>query len=468
MKRSRDKYNNRKDKRFLFKIAAAFLLVFTCTLGASPSNANNENVIDLGENGAQSAENFNNPFEEFQNAQENVQTQIDRITDLREGLSGNIQETLDNLDIQTNEQLKGILGDAQNAQDLVENILGNIVSQNPTTQQMADTLQAILDFFNFGGDMPDDVAQQVLQAIGADLGIQQQIVAANNGRIKYRRSAPPTTGACDINVMNLMRGRGAFEGQQDLVTAQILYVHDSVIELTCADQFAGIAAREAPRFFTGNDGWNMAKFPYSVGGGAGLMHMMLDPQSISALMESVVTKTLASYVENQFPQTFLGNTSPLDYTPSGNIPGSSYTCDMMQQLWNEVKCASFADASYFGPSGPFVSFEEMVLVGDPRVHWQACDNPGIVQADLNMLANEGFAYTGLYPATLPSNDTTTPGICNYALPPLPTGVVSTKVVAIDINGVSQIDEYDAHFCASPSCMYDYENGECVATVAPLP
>jgi hypothetical protein len=235
------------------------------------------------------------------------------------------------------------------------------------------------------------------------------------------------------------------------------------------------------------------------------MNMNPDPFSLDMVLEDVVIKSLNSYVNNQYPNFFLGDTTTINDSISNAIGSAAYTCQKMSNVWQVAKCTNFADSRYFNidrdgnPANdkdygaPFYTFQDMINEGDPRVQYERCDDTGLFNVDLAMTEDRYFQFSGIEPAFW---DT---GITNYSdfltemqagniytiyggsgvpasgsgytlpelvsdqvcdgLAPIRTGI---KVVLVDDYGQSteNITEYDEHFCANPGCYYDHTADEC--------
>ncbi len=268
--------------------------------------------------------------------------------------------------------------------------------------------------------------------------------------------------ACDPEVYVVMRGRAAMEAQEDIVASEmVIHRPDSVMEYTCLDEFIGFTAERADTFFSGRNTWSSSgsrgNIALSNGTNVGI-NVFLDPTSLDQILEETVVASIFNYVSQQFPLTFLGDTSGgLDGTVSPTIGGATYTCSAMNNVWQIAKCENFADPRFFTGPGPFYTYNEMIPnTNDPRTQYSACNDTGLYDVDIEVMTNAGLAYHGSVPATLPGidiNDYVNPSEVCTGLAPISTGVNVVNIINFGQAG-EIIQEYEEHFCANPSCYYD--------------
>jgi murein DD-endopeptidase MepM/ murein hydrolase activator NlpD len=311
-----------------------------------------------------------------------------------------------------------------------------------------------------------------------------------SGRVTDRMSTDRFDQACDANVYQVIQQRAHFKVQENYVVSELLVKKpDSVMEYTCADQYAGIANQMGGRIFSNSTTWA----PRAVMSSTGipmLMNVSMDTRSLQMSLENTVTAAMKEYVRGNFPMGFLAGTGGGDYSPSGSLPGGFYTCSNMMQVWQTAKCTNFGEAKDFGSAGPFVTFQELAMGNDPRTHGKACNNTGLIPTDLNQLRNELFMYNGLEPAFFNQaaqaggyqafiqaefgnifqqatgagqgvfvpymHEYHQPGRCEL-MPPIPTGILVAKVENAG-QATSRVKTYDEYFCPTPGCYYVAPSG----------
>lgn len=269
--------------------------------------------------------------------------------------------------------------------------------------------------------------------------------------------------ACNLDVFVAMRGRAAMEAQEDIVASEMV-VHrpDSVMEYTCLDQYMGFTAERADTFFSARTNWQGTTIALWDGTDVAI-NVFLDPTSLDQILEETVVRSIFDYVSQQFPLAFLGDTSGgLDSSISNTIGGASYTCTTMSDVWLIAKCENFADSRYFTGPGPFYTFNEMIPnTNDPRTQYNACNDTGLMDVDIQAMTNAGFAYFGNNPATLPGiniHDYVDPAVCT-GLEPIQTGI--NVLYFDDFSLPTEVAvEYEEYFCPNPGCYYDHTSGTC--------
>lgn len=328
-----------------------------------------------------------------------------------------------------------------------------------------------------------------------------------------------TTGACDVDVFTLLRAKGAFEAQEDVIYSEMaIHKPDSVLEYSCFNQFMNHTATPGAAIFSETDafsgpmggllgailGVTGRPVPYRLGriNIPMFLNTRLAPASMDIALGGTVMTTMGYYLNFQFPHNLGGGTTEVTNSIEGLIGNQGYNCDIMQTIWTASKCQNFSDTTYMDTEkGPFFQFEEMIAEtgdpNDPRTQRGECIDTGMYEQDIMRLQNVNFG-NGLEPAYFNTaastpedfgsilgsmfgglfgglfgddegggpdlesgvtlSDMTDPEQCDV-LPPISTGL-SVMFVENPGEATENVVQFEEHFCSNPGCHYDYEADEC--------
>ena len=154
-------------------------------------------------------------------------------------------------------------------------------------------------------------------------------------------AAAPTT-PCDPEYMDALEARAWLEAQREIAQNQNLIVKpDSVLEYSCFDRFLLEIADDASNQFSETTRWG--DIPD------------LDSTSQDSALGRLILTGLTSYIEENFPHTFLGGRSTIDNVMTSNPQASgsyTYTCDRMRAAWEAAKCMNFFNRISQDPNAP--------------------------------------------------------------------------------------------------------------------
>lgn len=241
------------------------------------------------------------------------------------------------------------------------------------------------------------------------------------------------TSSCDCQTWESLESRGWLEAQREITQNQNLIAKpDSVLEYSCLDQFANVAA---------GPGANSFSDTMVFGPVAGRT-----PLSTDLALTAVVGASNATYGA-QYSHTFLGGRATVDHALPPVVVGGAYSCTAMRMAWEAARCSNFMA----WPQDEFFTFEEHAAdekrrlptpcAGDSRWTGQiqrALTNP---PWQAQFAGPAGTTYSGIVRQL-------TPGACG--LPPnggmaIPTGITINTL---------QRGTYQDAFCTNPGCHYD--------------
>ncbi len=256
---------------------------------------------------------------------------------------------------------------------------------------------------------------------------------------------------CDPQFMQALESRAWLEAQREITQNQNLIAKpDSVLEYSC---FIGFLNKAASNFnigtmrrqFSETDVWDTDGF---------------DDESTDRALTAVVSSALATYIDSNFPHTFIGGRLGLPAKPNGDDMstvdgGQDYECETMAKVWEAARCLNF------GARADEDGFHDFFFMrdNDPRNlpdELAACNAPvGPYNTALKEAFNNRQAMFVLPTAADTAADGTPyaidnvlsyfnlimPGACAA---PIPTGVIIRR------NGR---DVNDA-VCPNPGCTYN--------------
>ena len=276
--------------------------------------------------------------------------------------------------------------------------------------------------------------------------------------------------ACDPEYIDAVEAKGWLEAHRETAMNQnLLYKLDSVLEYTCFQQFLEtFAVRGSPRF-SETQKW---KFPEG-----------FSETSTDVALQKVVGIVLVSYLQANFPHTYMGGRLEISTDPAPTRPNGQYLCDAMQYVWQESKCSMFMDKSAFTGEAEarddldgfyeFTRYAELDPRGLPR-QFAAC-----AAAAQNISMSMNSAYRSRQTQyVLPEDNPNSPDPyvadplttrLEYILPdtacgegktpapmPIATGITVTSKAGGLVGALTVPQEYEEKVCLNPGCSY---NGE---------
>ncbi len=212
--------------------------------------------------------------------------------------------------------------------------------------------------------------------------------------------------ACDGNFMNQIYARAFLESQREvMLSEQIIHKPDSVLEYTCFDQYAGLAAQNIDNLFSARQDWHNRAIPLWTEDDAtnedldgdgdpntvtinndGTTYLsdqtdysVFEDDRYDNILEEILMDTMSEYINNNFSHTYMGESITLDNNMNlSSLPTGSYDCDHMLAIWDIAKCIDF------GEDDRFRSFNTLVN-SDIRSIPQACPNRDITTSDGGIL-----------------------------------------------------------------------------------
>ena len=242
------------------------------------------------------------------------------------------------------------------------------------------------------------------------------------------------TTPCDALYYESLSARAWLEAQREITQNQnIILKPDSVFEYTCFDRLLRELADHADEMLSETSAFGSP----------------LSSSSMDSALQNLVGSSLTSYINNNFSGYNLlgGHTAAagIDHTPAA-ISGGTYSCDIMERVWNAAKCINFISNS---TTDGFFTFAEYATAADKRVLPTAC-----TPITTNWTTNLASALTSgpwtndpvqtYFNLVQPENCTGTTCPCSGT--PIPTGV---EVVRSGYNN----NNYQEHICLQPGCRY---------------
>lgn len=281
-------------------------------------------------------------------------------------------------------------------------------------------------------------------------------------------AAPPTP--CDPQYMDALEARAWLEAQREISQNQNLIVKpDSVLEYTCFDRFLWEIADDAVNQFSETTRWG------TIPG--------LESTTQDSALGRLILEGLTSYIQENFPHTFLGGRSTEDsiMTTNPQAPsGYTYTCNRMRVVWEAAKCLNFFDRTT-GTSATqnhdgFYDFR-WYNTNDPRQlptgsNFAACPVPA--GDPYNFQVMEGIAFNtrqNMYVlATENPNDATAynrDNLVTFLNFILPVGVAPTTAcisqpiqTGIQVNRRMTGGQYADAVCPNPGCYLAANGASC--------
>lgn len=252
---------------------------------------------------------------------------------------------------------------------------------------------------------------------------------------------------CDPDYYRSLEARARLEADREVTQNQnLIYKPDSVLSYTCFDLYLEELGDHATDMFSETDRWGN-----DILGPPGDQNIHMN-----TALENLVAGSLRTYLEGNFHGTdrgYLGGRSGTDRdTPDLSVPDGTYSCNVMQQIWQQAKCYNFITDT--GNDG-FYTFEQYAGSPDRRAY-----PPGSPACSLPEFGiNRGTA--GILPSVAPPwiEDPTEDYLDRFDaaecgnFDAVPTGLeVERPVLAPAV--------YDEHVCIEPGCYYDPSSGDC--------
>jgi len=273
---------------------------------------------------------------------------------------------------------------------------------------------------------------------------------------------------CDTKFWDQMSSRAWLEAEREIMQNQnLIFKPDSVLDYTCFDQFANIAAAQGGEIFVHTNYFGEKIIQRG------------SNESTDKGIADLVSKPYGDYKKGQFIHSFLGGRGPdmslsnafhTPQAPSGT--SASYNCSNMSRVWQAAKCANFIDNDKFESIDGFYPFETIKgLNGDDVVGYksQGRNDPsinetrqfpspctrgtGIRSWSLGVIEAENRGermyqfQTPLGQIFKEVNDKIEPGKCENV-------TIRTGVSVITTDGNQGLDGV----CTNPGCTYTRESG----------
>ena len=249
--------------------------------------------------------------------------------------------------------------------------------------------------------------------------------------------------SCDPNYWNALKARAWMEAQREISQNQnLIYKPDSVLELTCFENFNRALAAAAFSLFSETTVFGVTP---------------VDNQSMDRALTRLVQSGLRAYIDGNFSHAYLGGRgtggsgSPAAAIAEGNA--YTYTCAEMLNVWNQAKCYNFNARPAHDDFFYIRDYETTEVRQLPT----AC-----APIDPRWATNIPIAYntTGGYasdPVQAYANFFYPTGACGAApaTPAIPTGV------QIYISADPSAGTFEERICVHPGCAHD-GFGNCVA------
>lgn len=280
--------------------------------------------------------------------------------------------------------------------------------------------------------MTSKFAQQILKSV-----LVLPVILFSSFHIA--NAAVPAT--CDPAYWDAMKSKAWMEAQREISQNQnLIYKADSVLEYTCYDEFLKALGGNAGSMFSETQMWGS--------------NPMVGGDSMDQALGDLVYDSLTAYLSGSFGHTLLGGRMSDDYTPSGasGSPGYTYSCDIMQKVWQAARCMNFNDQADIDDFFDLTKYDGW----DPRstipAGFTCSANPNWAAA-AQKATNDPVAYQE-QPVAANVNLISAPKNCSgdscCPTPPVKTGI---KIGS----GDSSRDEF---VCSNPGCAYDYSASKC--------
>jgi len=197
---------------------------------------------------------------------------------------------------------------------------------------------------------------------------------------------------CDTKFWDQMSSRAWLEAEREIMQNQnLIFKPDSVLDYTCFDQFAKIAAAQGGEIFvhTSYFGEKIIQRGSAQSTDQGINGVVYLPLfSYKRSNFSANSNFSPDNRSSQFSGSFLGGRSQslqasnTDHTPTAptSSTSESYNCANMSAVWQAAKCANFIDNDRFKLTDGFYPFETIKgLKGEDVVGYssQESGGPGI-------------------------------------------------------------------------------------------
>ncbi len=188
---------------------------------------------------------------------------------------------------------------------------------------------------------------------------------------------------CDPNYYQSLEARAWLEAQREITQNQnLIFKPDSVLEYTCFDRHLQELADHADEMFSETNRW----------GPTILLTPVPQPIHMDNALTLLVGNAVSTYDASNYGASLLGGrldgtggwapaTAPAaasgtSYTPAATITGGSYTCDLMQAVWQKAKCMNFIPNGPAADEDGFFTFDHYANNPDKRFLPTRCTGPG--------------------------------------------------------------------------------------------
>lgn len=223
--------------------------------------------------------------------------------------------------------------------------------------------------------------------------------------------------SCDPDYYDTLEARAWLEAQREITQNQnIISKPDSILEYTCFDSALGALDQAATGLFS-------------------------EFASLSA-----PGTTAQNFIQENFDNVhdLLGGRIDGSYSFEG-VKTGSYSCDVMNSVWEESKCMNFVDEADFDG---FYTLQEYVDNDDKRFPDGSCTKPANWTTERDNLTPDGTAWEEDIIKTF--LEQITYSACSDS-EPIPTGVKIKRAKAVP-------SEYDEMVCIMPGCYFEPAEG----------
>lgn len=271
-------------------------------------------------------------------------------------------------------------------------------------------------------------------------------------------AAKSDSAACDADFMNQIYARAFSESQRErIIAGALLKKPDSVLEYTCFDDMAGIAAQRLGPLFSESSGWSNVSVPINnrIDGqtiAAYRLMVNMGPQHLDQSLYALVMQALQAYGNANFSHEFLSQSGGLDDNLTATLGNGTYACQNMNSVFFLARCENANTDVTYDPLPWYAA-------NDPR-NLPSCTS-GITADILAVAANRDRQYAQTDPVVT-YLENLAPGHCGA---PIPTGVMTftgEKVVDRPFGNVfyARQSNFENMVCANPGCYYDPRSQRC--------
>ncbi len=297
----------------------------------------------------------------------------------------------------------------------------------------------------------------------------------------YNASHAQTTVApqpCDPQFYKQMQSRAWLEAEREIIQNQnLIFKADSVLEYTCFDRFANVAAWEGGNIFTHTDYFGGQIIDRGTNNALEVALQNVVGNSLDAYRGTaadIPLPVISANPDGNFAHSLLGGRG--EFLGLSRLPGTefspittqrSYECGVMSQVWQASKCLNLLHNSKFEETDGFYPFDTIKCIdnkegceevegyatrADPRQYPTACLEGPLATWEAKLI-DANNVEEKLYDFQSPLAEVfkevfekTEPGRCGQD--PIFTGVV--VITTSDPIG------FPDGVCSNPGCTYTFQ------------